>query len=475
MAHDDTGEAPALPDGWVWTTLEEIANVTQRRVTPEEHPDLRFIGMEHIEAHTMRLLDTVSASDMKSAAESFEPGDVLYGRLRPYLNKVYSPDFVGLCSAEFIVFRQAPYLDHRYLQYFLNSWEFVTFASHLNEGDRPRVNFSQLGRYPFPLSPLPEQRRIVAEIETQFTRLEAGVAALKRAQAKLRRYKAAVLQAACEGRLVPTEADLARAEGRDYEPADVLLQRILAERRTRWQVEHPDKRYEEPTPRGKSDLPDLPEGWVWASVDQATHRVTKGASPAWQGYGYQEAGVLFLRSQNIGWGHLDLKSVVYVSEEYNVKEARSVIESEDVLLNIVGASIGRAAKATSYVTGGNLNQAVAILRMVRPLVSPDLVVLYLISPDAQRSIGRKVVDVARANLSLADIRGLAFPLPPLVEQLRTVAEVERRLSVVGELEKQVEVALRRAERLRQAILSQAYRGKLVEQDANDEPANVLLA
>ena len=99
---------------------------------------------------------------------------------------------------------------------------------------------------PFPLAPLPEQHRIVAEIETQFTRLEAGVAALKRAQANLRRYKAAVLKAACEGRLVPTEAELARAEGRDYEPADVLLQRILAERRAKWEAENPGKRYKEP-------------------------------------------------------------------------------------------------------------------------------------------------------------------------------------------------------------------------------------
>ena len=97
---------------------------------------------------------------------------------------------------------------------------------------------------PIPLAPLPEQHRIVAEIETQFTRLEAGVAALKRAQANLRRYKASVLKAACEGRLVPTEAELARAEGRDYEPADVLLERILAERRARWEAEQWEKEIE---------------------------------------------------------------------------------------------------------------------------------------------------------------------------------------------------------------------------------------
>ena len=125
-------------------------------------------------------------------------------------------------------------------------------------------------RLPLPLPPLPEQRRIVAEIEKQFTRLDASVAALKRTQANLKRYRASVLKAACEGTLVPTEAELARAEGRDYEPADRLLDRILAERRARWESQ--DKRrgqYKEPAAPDTSDLPELPEGWVWALWEES--------------------------------------------------------------------------------------------------------------------------------------------------------------------------------------------------------------
>ena len=128
-----------------------------------------------------------------------------------------------------------------------------------------------------PLAPLPEQHRIVAEIETQFTRLDATVTALQRVQANLKRYRASVLQAACTGRLVPTEAELARAEGRSYEPADQLLQRILQERRTKWEAEQlanmkaegkvpKDDRwkskYSEPVKPDTSELPELPEGWV---------------------------------------------------------------------------------------------------------------------------------------------------------------------------------------------------------------------
>ena len=118
---------------------------------------------------------------------------------------------------------------------------------------------------PLPLAPLPEQHRIVAEIEKQFSRLDASVAALKRAQVNLKRYRSSVLKTACEGKLVPTEAQLARDEGREYEPADRLLDRILAERRVQW-ASQPKRRgkYKEPAAPDTSALPELPEGWVWA-------------------------------------------------------------------------------------------------------------------------------------------------------------------------------------------------------------------
>ena len=93
------------------------------------------------------------------------------------------------------------------------------------------ISSNRLSGITLKVPPLPEQHRIVEEIEKQFTRLDPSVAALKRVQANLKRYRASVLKAACEGKLVPTEAELARAEGRDYEPADRLLERILSKRR----------------------------------------------------------------------------------------------------------------------------------------------------------------------------------------------------------------------------------------------------
>src|ERR1017187_578852 len=140
------------------------------------------------------------------------------------------------------------------------------------------INKSKFQKAPFSLAPRRAQASIVAEIEKQFTRLDAATTALKRVQANLKRYRASVLKAACEGRLVPTEAELARKEGRDYKPADKLLQRILRERRTRWEADtlakmqasgkplkddHWKQKYKEPSAPDTSNLPAFPDGWCW--------------------------------------------------------------------------------------------------------------------------------------------------------------------------------------------------------------------
>ena len=105
-----------LPQSWRVVPLGELVAPTRPRHKPGDYPNLPFIGMEHVEAHSMRLLGTVQARTMKSSAVHFQAGDVLYGRLRPYLNKVYRPDFEGLCSAEFIVLPSSDQVDARYLQ-----------------------------------------------------------------------------------------------------------------------------------------------------------------------------------------------------------------------------------------------------------------------------------------------------------------------------------------------------------------------
>ena len=192
------------------------------------------------------------------------------------------------------IFRVVPderLLQRDYLFYLLKAAiQEMQKTEHLHGSTMKHINRGPFMAFPARIAPLSEQRRIVAEIEKQSTRLEAAVAALKRTQANLKRYRASVLKAACEGRLVSTEAELARAENRLYEPADQLLACILEERRAKWEADQlakmqaaarpgraggkPPKddkwkaRYKEPAAPDTSSLPQLPEGWAWASLDQ---------------------------------------------------------------------------------------------------------------------------------------------------------------------------------------------------------------
>lgn len=472
--HQHKGIVLSLPQGWVLSTLGEVCDTTHRKVNPQHHRELPFVGMEHVEAHTMRLLGTVPAAEMKSSAKTFEPGDVLYGRLRPYLNKVLRPEFSGLCSAEFIIFRRTPHIDSRYIQYFLNTSAFVSFATHLNEGDRPRVSFEQLSDYPLPVPPLPEQRRIVAEIEKQLSRLDAGIAALKRAQANLRRYRASVLKAACEGRLVPQDPN--------DEPASELLKRILAERRAKWAAEQratgkdPAKlRYVEPQGPDTSELPCLPEGWCWATFDHISHiigGVTKGRDLT-KG---ETVRVPYLRVANVQRGYLDLDEVKSIEVPESELHKYSLIPG-DLLLTEGGDrdKLGRSA-----IWSGQIRECIHQNHIFRArLFLKEMPVRFLMCYTNSQLGQAYFLRAAKQTTNLASInrtqlRSCPVPLPPLEEQFRIVQEIDRLISTIDETEATVEANLRRAARLRQAILKRAFEGKLVPQDPNDEPASALL-
>ena len=432
--------------------LGEVIKPTRPRVKPSEKPHLPFIGMEHVEAHTMRLLGTVPASTMKSSAVQFQPGDVLYGRLRPYLNKGYRPDFEGLCSAEFIVFPKTESLDSRYLQYFLNSAEFVSFATHLNAGDRPRVDFDQLAPYPFPVRPFDQQKHIVAEIEKQFSRLDEAVANLKRVKANLKRYKAAVLKAAVEGRLVETEAELARREGRSYETGEQLLQRILETRRSQWKGKG---KYKEPAAPDITDLPELPEGWVWATLPQLGE-LNRGKSKHRPRDDKKLYGgpYPFIQTGDVRKSEGTITDYSQTYSEFGLKQSR--LWPAGTLCITIAANIAEtgilkfAACFPDSVVGFLIEDGATTTRYVG----------YFIRT-AREELERFAPATAQKNINLEVLEAVAVPLPPFAEQKRIVAEVGRRLSLIRETETQVDANIQRAERLRQSVLQRGFAGGLV--------------
>jgi type I restriction enzyme S subunit len=282
-------EINCLPSGWALTTLGEVSNLPVSQNGPDG--DFIYVDISSIDNQTKHIVEPkrLALTEAPSRArQRLQPNDVLISMTRPNLNAVAMlPEQWGgaIGSTGFHVLRTSC-VEPCLLWYLVQSSVFVKAMSDLVLGVLyPAVRPKDIAAFAFASPRRSEQSRIVAEIEKQFSRLDAAIAALKRLQANLKRYRSAVLRAACEGHLVPTEAELARQEGRDYEPADVLLKRILTERRARWEAEQLAKleaqgrlplndtwkaKYQEPAAPEIWKLPGLPEGWTTASIGQVT-------------------------------------------------------------------------------------------------------------------------------------------------------------------------------------------------------------
>ena len=354
-------------------------------------------------------------------------------------------------------------LDRGWIRLFLQTQYFLKQARGAATGSA-QVNFgpSHIRKMSFILPPLPEQRRIVAEIEKQFTRLEAGVAALKRVAANLKRYRAAVLKAACEGRLVPTEAELAKEKGHklnEEETGAGLLKRILEERRESWDGRG---KYKEPTSPDFRNLPTLPDGWAWGTVDQLAAAETNSITDGPFGSNlktehYTESGPRVIRLQNIGEG-------VFVDEQAHIAEAHFArlqkhrVYANDILIAGLGEKLPRCC-----IVPESLGLAIVKADCIRFKPHKHALSKFLNAALNSESVRQRTKDivhgVGRPRLNLGEIKSISIPLPPLAEQTRISAEVERRLSVAEELETAVAANLQRATCLRQSILQKAFTGQ----------------
>ena len=473
--------APELPQRWVWTTLGEIA-MWGSGGTPLKSKSGYYGGnIPWVKIGDLNEGLVSTSGDMitqdgleNSSAKWVEKGSLLvamYGSI----GKLGIAG-INLTTNQAIAFTK---LDESLLNTKFVFWYIYSIRSELFNRSKgaTQKNISQtvLKKIAFPLSPLPEQHRIVTKVEELFTRLDAGVGALTNTKAQLKRYRQSVLKSACEGRLVPTEAELARAEGRDYEPADVLLARIGKERREKWEAEKKRKgrksaKYKEPA---APDVSGLPEGWVWATSDAIFWFVTSG-SRGWAKY-YSDSGPIFLRIGNLDHDStaIDLSNIQRVQPPAGAEGNRTGIIAGDILISIT-ADIGMIALVPEDIEEAYINQHVALARPVST-ISPSYLAWFLSSQEGgQKQFLKLQRGATKMGLGLDDIRAVNIPLPPLAEQHRIVAEIERRLSVADEIEKTIDQSLKQAERMRQSILKRAFEGKLVSQDLNDKPASVLL-
>jgi type I restriction enzyme S subunit len=236
-----------------------------------------------------------------------------------------------------------------------------------------------------------------------------------------------ILQYAIQGKLV---------EQREEDGSAEELYQQIQEEKARLIKEGKIKKTKALPEITEDEIPfDIPDNWKWVRLGSLAELITKGSSPSWQGVKYVNQGLLFVTSENVGIEQLLLDNPKYLEEKFNELQGRSILKKDDILTNIVGASIGRT---TIYDRDelANINQAVCLIRLINSNMN-GYIVKYLNSYVAYKIMMNDKVDTARANISLTNISDFVVPLPPLEEQKRIVEKIEELLLYTKQLVKKI--------------------------------------
>jgi type I restriction enzyme S subunit len=488
----------ALPPGWIETFLGDISIKPEYGWTTSASQSggkIKFLRTTDISSGPIDWPQVPYCAVAPNPLGRFQlrKGDLVISRAGSVgLSALINECPEAVFASYLIRFRPDEELEPKFVAYFLQSPRYWQSIRERSAGIAlQNVNAKKLSSISLPIAPKSEQSRIVAEIEKQFTRLDAAVAALNRVQANLKRYRAAVLRAACEGRLVPTEAERADKEGRSYETGEQLLARILKERRVNWEAtqlakiqttgkppknDEWKKKYKEAKKQDIKNLAKLPNGWTWATWEQIGFSQNGRAFPSAQ---YCEEGVKLLRPGNLhvsGRVQWTEENTRYMPAKWEQDNPDLVVDSLELVMNLTAQSLrdeflGRIC-ITSIDEHCLLNQRLA--RLTPVIVDRRFLLWLLKSPIFRRFVDGLNTGSLIQHMFTSQLARFPMPLPPLPEQGRIAAEVEARLSIIEHNEDACEKGLRRIDVLRQSILKRAFEGKLVPQDSHDEPALVLL-
>jgi type I restriction enzyme S subunit len=486
-----------LPKGWVWTTIDSILSTLESGGRPkggvrEVKEGVPSIGGEHL-LYSGRF----DFSRIRYIPMGFYQGmtrgkvlrdDILVVKDGATTGKTafVSDNFpfseAAVNEHVFILRVPKKYVEPRYLFFWMQSPFGQRCVKDNFQGTaQGGINSYFVQNSNFPLAPFPGQRHIVLKIEELFAYLDAGVERLRKVEAQLKRYRQAVLKYAFEGKLTEewrkTHKDL-------IEPAPALLQCILQDRRAKWEGQHfarmkgkgiaPKddswkKKYKEPTSPDITNLPELPEGWTWTTVDQLAWSVKDGPhySPE-----YVDNGIPFITGGNVRPSGVDFDSAKKISRElYRRFSERCKPETGDILYT-KGGTTG-IARVNTYSLEFSVWVHVAVLKLAGP-IEPFYVQHALNSPFCYEQAQRFTHGVGNQDLGLTRMIRIVVSLPPLVEQKEINERIDRLQSIADKVERIVEINFRYAEQLRQIILRDAFLGRLVSQDPGDEPAEKLL-
>ena len=463
-----------VPEHWLVVPLENILDDIIGGGTPSRSNLAYWEGeIPWLTVKDMRgqrpedSIDHISEEAVTDSATNIIPADTVIIATRIGLGKVIRVSYPAAINQDLKALIAKPGIDKGYLEYWIVS--IAEYLQSIGSGTTVKgIRLEQLRSLPFPLAPEGEQKRIVAEIEKQFSRLDEAVANIKRVKANLKRYKAAVLKAAVEGTLVPTEARIAQSEGRPYESAGHLIART--------EVPSRPNRY---TTRSKDIIPGhaalavgnpgspLPVGWAWSPLVEIA-RMETGHTPSrehpeWWDGDIPWIGIADAREHH---GQVINETVQHTNEGGLENSAARLLPTGTVCVSRT-ASVGYVV-----VMGRSMATSQDFVNWVptQAVTSDWLRIIFLADRDALIRFGKGSV---HKTIYFPEWLSVHVGVPPRVEQDRIAAEVDRRLSAISAIESAVSNNMKRAEHLRQSILRDAFLGRLVSGEPTDEPASIL--
>lgn len=472
---DDLRQYPVrladLPPGWMVCDVAALATAIQPGFPSGKH-NQDGQGVPHLRPMNVSRDGTIDLTDIKYVPDQNGPrlndGDVLF-------NNTNSPALVGKTAVirrpsdwafSNHMTRIAPargvvpsYLAHHLHYLWMTGYFRHRCVNHVNQAS---ISSGPLAKtVPIALPPSAEQERIIAAIEEQFSRLDAGVQALERVRQNLKRMRNAVLHAGITGRLcVQDPAD---------EPGDQLLARLLREKARRGER---IRKTSTPASASGRSLPfPLPRGWTCAEwqtialmIGDIDHKMPDAVD---QGVPYVSPRDFLPNNQ------IDFMGAKKISlDDFRRLAAKIRPEVGDLIYPRYG-TIGESrlvGDAQEFL----VSYSCALVKTMHGFVDPRYQYYYSISPVARAQALAAVNDTTQANVGLRSIQGFLVPIPPLSEQTRIAIEIERLTSQIDTLESEMALWVLRTAALRSSILAAAFSGKLVSQDPNDEPAAILL-
>ncbi len=389
-----------MKQGWQMKTLGDVCAFDKAQGI---HRGLPYVGLEHIESHTARFIGSTDPQPVKSSTFRFSDEHVLYGRLRPYLNKALAPDFEGHCSTEIFPLKPIRALSREYLLYWLLADGTCERINATCTGARmPRAQMNEVMGFDFPLPPLAEQQRIVGLLGEAF----AGLATAK-----------------------------ANAE-KNLQNARALFESHL---------------HSVFTHRGK--------GWMEKKLEEAADANCSLS------YGIVQPGEEYLDGMPIVRPTDLTTKVVHPSglKRIDPKLAggykRTALHGGELLLCVRG-STGVVSIASPELVGANVTRGIVPIRFNHSLLMPEFGFYLISSEPVQSQIREKTYGAALMQINIRDLRVISLWLPPLKEQETIAAKLDSLSAETLRLAQLYERKLAGLDALKKSLLHQAFTGQL---------------